>query len=69
MIKKKLGIIIPTLSLGGAENAVSRLTSELKEDYDIILIISEDKISYPYNANIEILNVNRSNFILKKYQI
>ncbi len=46
MSKQKLSILIYSLAGGGAERVVSVLLHELKEQYDITLVLMRDKIDY-----------------------
>lgn len=51
--KKRIALIVNTLSSGGAEHVAANLSRALSDRYDIDLILNDDKnIAYPYNGNI-----------------
>lgn len=52
--RKKIAIVISSLHKGGAERAVSELTLNWPEDWDIDLIVnsSQEKIEYPFRGNL-----------------
>lgn len=52
MKKKKILMIIPTLSNGGAERVVSNLSIGLEKEYDIDILLDYDKVGYDYRGNI-----------------
>lgn len=52
MAKKKILMIIPTLSNGGAERVVSNLTIGLEKEYDIDILLDYDNVGYDYRGNI-----------------
>jgi len=58
MSKKRLSILIYSLAGGGAERVVSILLNELKDRYDIRLVLMRDKIEYniPIDIPIELLD-------------
>ncbi len=58
-----IGLFIPTLYKGGAEKIASELSLHLPSDWDITLILLENKIEYPYRGNVVVLNKNA--FFLK----
>ncbi|QUE87198.1 glycosyltransferase [Exiguobacterium alkaliphilum] len=67
-MKKKVGILIPSINEGGAERVVSRLTYILNEKYDLHVIVYEDTyLKYPINVPIINLNLkaNTSSVLLK----
>lgn len=56
---KKVLFVIPYLSDGGAERALSNLTMHLSDEYDIdILVNSSRVIDYPYKGNIITLGID-----------
>lgn len=55
-MKKKVLMIIPTLSGGGAERVVSNLTIQLKNEYDIDILLDDNKVEYPYCGNMIAMN-------------
>jgi len=63
MNKKKLSILIYSLAGGGAERVVSILLYELKEQYDITLVLMRDKIDYdiPKDSKIYFLENSEPN--------
>jgi len=62
MKKKKLGILINALEIGGAEKVVSQLINYFSNDFDIHLILLNDTIEYelPFN-NITVKIIDNSN--------
>ncbi|WP_428025003.1 glycosyltransferase [Arcobacter sp.] len=58
-MKKKLAILINSLSGGGAERVVSILLKELQRKYDITLILMMDKITYDIPDNIEVIYLEK----------
>lgn len=52
MTKKKILMIIPTLSKGGAERVVSNLSIGLAKEYDIDILLDYDNVGYDYGGNI-----------------
>lgn len=68
-MKRKVGILITSLAGGGAERVVSILLNELKNDYDITLVLMNETIVYeiPTDINIEYLeNVDLNESSIKK---
>ncbi len=59
--KQKLSILIYSLAGGGAERVVSILLYELKEKYDITLVLMRDKIEYEIPNDIKIYLLENSN--------
>ncbi len=47
MSKKKIGILVNSLSAGGAERIVANLLFTLHEDYEVHLLLLRDEIDYP----------------------
>lgn len=65
--KKKLLFFIATLAQGGAERLISELSFQL-QDFEIVIVISENKVSYPYRGKLIVLGVPfPRNFFLKIY--
>ncbi|MBI2642397.1 MAG: glycosyltransferase [Candidatus Wildermuthbacteria bacterium] len=65
--KKKILFFIATLAQGGAERLISELSFKLP-DFDIVIVISENKVSYPYQGKLVVLNIPfPKNFFLKIY--
>jgi len=60
-VKKKLSILIYSLAGGGAERVVSILLYELKEEYDITLVLMRDKIDYQIPSDTKIYFIENSN--------
>lgn len=59
---KKILIVISSLKNGGAERAVSNLTVNFPEDWDIdILLNNTDNIDYPYRGKLLSLELNGKN--------
>jgi N-acetylgalactosamine-N,N'-diacetylbacillosaminyl-diphospho-undecaprenol 4-alpha-N-acetylgalactosaminyltransferase len=56
-VKKNLSILIYSLAGGGAERVVSVLSHELKEEYDITIVLMRNKIDYeiPKGTKIHLL--------------
>lgn len=52
MAKKRILMIIPTLSNGGAERVVSNLSIGLEKEYDIDILLDYDNVGYDYRGNI-----------------
>ncbi|SDM32474.1 glycosyltransferase [Halarsenatibacter silvermanii] len=53
-MKKKLAIIIPTLSNGGAQRIVSNLSQAAHQKFDIHIVLYRKDVTYPYNGNLHI---------------
>ena len=65
--KKKLLFFIATLAQGGAERLISELSFRL-QDLEIVIVVSENKVSYPYRGKLLVLGVPfPKNFFLKIY--
>ncbi|OHA68507.1 MAG: hypothetical protein A3J68_00355 [Candidatus Wildermuthbacteria bacterium RIFCSPHIGHO2_02_FULL_48_16] len=65
--KKKILFFIATLAQGGAERLISELSFKL-QDFEIVIVISENKVSYPYKGRLVVLDVPfPKNFFLKIY--
>src|SRR3989338_10703937 len=65
--KKKILFFIATLAQGGAERFISELSFKL-QDFEIVIVISENKVSYPYKGRLVVLDVPfPKNFFLKIY--
>ena len=61
MNKKNLSILIYSLAGGGAERVVSVLLHELKDRYNIILVLMHNKIDYDISKEIKIVFLENSN--------
>lgn len=55
-MKKKVLMIIPVLAGGGAERVVSNLTMQLKEKYQMDILLDYDDVSYAYAGKIIQMN-------------
>ncbi|QTL99721.1 glycosyltransferase [Iocasia frigidifontis] len=67
-MKKNIGIIIPTLSNGGAERVVSNLSCGLSENVNMKIILYDgSKIDYPYKGEIIDLNITTTNNPFSKF--
>lgn len=60
-MKKKLSILIYSLSNGGAERVVSILLNQFKEKYDISLYLMNDTIFYEIPKDVKIVYLEKSN--------
>lgn len=60
-MKKRLAILITSLSGGGAERVVSILLNELQKKYDITLILMMPDIVYDIPENIEMIYLEKTN--------
>ena len=59
---KKILIVISSLRRGGAERAVSNLTMNFSEDWEIDILLNNDKvIDYPYRGRLLSLGLNGQN--------
>lgn len=56
LMKKRVLMIIPVLSGGGAERVVSYLTMQLKERYQIDILLDYDNVGYAYSGKIMRIN-------------
>lgn len=59
-MKKKVLMIIPTLSGGGAERVVSNLTIQLRNKYDVDILLDDNKVEYSYCGKIIAINAKQS---------
>lgn len=67
-MKKNVGLLISNLNGGGAERVVSRLSTILKEDYNIhVILFDASSINYEYNGRLINMNVgaNKGNAFSK----
>jgi glycosyltransferase involved in cell wall biosynthesis len=55
--RKKVLILIPTLAAGGAERVVSELSSWAPKEVDLVCVVFEKKIAYPFQGKIVSLNL------------
>lgn len=60
MNKKKLSILIYSLACGGAERVVSILLNELKDKFDITLVLMNNTIIYDISKNQKIVYLEKS---------
>jgi len=61
-LNKKIAIVIPFLSKGGAENVAAKLSKGLSQYYDIYLIVfNAQEISYDYKGVLIDLSIDLSN--------
>jgi len=59
-MKKNLSILIYSLASGGAERVVSILLNELKEKYNITLVLMNNTIFYDLPSDIKIMYLENS---------
>ncbi|MFL0492899.1 glycosyltransferase [Bacillus sp. 179-I 2A5 NHS] len=67
-MKKNVGLLISNLNAGGAERVVSRLSTILKEDYNIYVILFDaSSVNYEYSGRLIDMNVgaNKGNAFSK----
>ncbi|MDP2637178.1 MAG: glycosyltransferase [bacterium] len=65
--RKKILFFIATLFQGGAERLISDLSFAF-EDFEVVIVISENKVSYPYKGKLIVLGVPfPQNPVLKVY--
>lgn len=73
MKKKRLAMIVPSLSDGGAEKVAANLSIIYKElGYEVYIILYENRVSFDYEGEIIDLNIARRqgiNKIFKDYEI
>lgn len=70
MDKKKLLFVTSTLETGGVSNVLSNLTLQLKDKYDITILLNDtEKIAFPYGGEIVSLGMSQQDDRTKlKYQ-
>ena len=70
-MKKRIAMVINTLSDGGAERVVSNLSRELYRKYDIDIIVDNtERLAYPYKGHIVSLNMpSEPKYLGTLYQI
>ncbi len=61
VVKKKVSILIYSLASGGAERVVSILLNELKDTFDITLVLMNETIFYDIPEDINIIFLDKSN--------
>jgi hypothetical protein len=66
-MKQKLLFIIPSLTYGGAEAVLSRLTKELIKKYEIYIVIFQKDIKYDFSGKLICLNEPATNNPLLKF--
>lgn len=68
-MKKKIGILLPSINAGGAERAATRVSSILSDEYEIFVIVFSDKyLKYDFSGTLINLNtdfLNSKNKITK----
>lgn len=67
--EKKISFLINSLKSGGAERVVSTFINELNNDYQVYLVLLENKNEFEINTNVNIiyLNLRGANYSLLKY--
>ncbi len=66
--RKKVIFFIPILTMGGGERVVSELSLYLPDSIEKVIVLLENKISYPYKGRLICLNIPISNpFLLRIY--
>ena len=66
---KKIGILVPSLSDGGAEKVAANLSIIYTElGYDVYTILYENKVSFEYNGKIIDLNIRKRKGIFKIFK-
>ena len=66
---KKIGILVPSLSDGGAEKVAANLSIIYTElGYDVYMILYENKVSFEYNGKIIDLNIKKRRGIFKIFK-
>lgn len=59
-MRNKVLFVIPYLHDGGAERALSNITTHFPEDWDIDILVNSDKVQdYPYRGNIITLGIDK----------
>jgi len=51
----RIAFLIPSLTIGGAEKAVSLLTTELSHQHDIYIMLLQHKIKFPYKGHVYLI--------------
>lgn len=65
--RKRIGIIVPSLSKAGAEKVASQLSLFLNEDYEIHYILFNDFVDYDYKGKKHILSKGINNKLKRTY--
>lgn len=66
---KKIGILVPSLSDGGAEKVAANLSIIYEElGYDVYIILYENKVSFEYNGKIIDLKIKKRKGIFKIFK-
>jgi len=53
-LKKKIALLLPSLSKGGAERVIATVANNLNRDFEVHIILLYDKIEYEIESNINI---------------
>jgi len=61
----KIAFLIPTLRYGGAEKIATELSFNLPKDWDVVFIVFENKVEYPYRGRLISLDLPSEKNILK----
>ena len=73
MKQKKIGILVPSLSDGGAEKVAANLSIIYDElGYDVYLLLYENRVTFDYKGKIIDLGIRRrsgAGKLLKDYEI
>ena len=64
--KKNILLIIYNLTEGGAQRLVSNLSIELAKNYNVYIVLNENKITYPYEGELFVINSKASKNLFKK---
>jgi glycosyltransferase involved in cell wall biosynthesis len=64
--KKNILLIIYNLTEGGAQRLASNLSIELAKNYNVYIVLNENKITYPYKGEIFVLNSKATKNLFKK---
>lgn len=60
-MKKRVGILLPSINAGGAERAATRITKILSDEYDVFLILFSDQyLKYEYDGDLINLGIGFS---------
>jgi hypothetical protein len=51
----RIAFLIPSLTIGGAEKAVSLLSMELSHQHDIYIMLLQKKIQFPYKGHVYVI--------------
>tara|TARA_Y100000310_G_C20557724_1_gene751448 strand:- start:28 stop:1179 length:1152 start_codon:yes stop_codon:yes gene_type:complete len=62
-MKKKILFLTPTLFHGGAERVISELSLHFPSEAELVLVVFEKKLSFPFNGRVVSLNIPLSLFL------